>query len=232
MYKIAALIPAKKFSKRLANKNFKVLNRYSLVERKIKQLKESKLITDIYVGSNELVNIPQLCNKYKINFVERSELACNEEISPANHMIKDFVSKIKECDIVMWVHLTNPFIYSVDYDKAIKVFIKNYKKKYDSLMSVDSIKNHMWNNKNKPVNYDPYLPKHTLANDLEPVFFQNGAIFIQKYKDILKNNYFFGKNPFLYPIDTTYRSIDINNNEDFQIAKQTVKYYDKKFKFF
>ena len=35
----------------------------------------------------------------------------------------------------------------------------------------------MWSSDFLPVNYDPWSTKHTLAKDLEPVYFQTGGIF-------------------------------------------------------
>ena len=67
------------------------------------------------------------------------------------------------------------------------------------------------------MNYNPKAKRHILAKQLPKLYKQDGAIFIQRKKDFLKNSYFFGDNPFLFILEET-ESKDINTEIDLKIA--------------
>lgn len=66
-----------------------------------------------------------------------------------------------------------------------------------------------------PINYDPWAKHHTLARDLPPVLFQDGAIFIQPRGQMLANRYFFGRHPLLFTVpDAEVGDIDTRRDYD------------------
>jgi len=219
--KISALIPAKIKSERIPNKNLKKIGKLTLIENKIIQLLSSKKINKIFVGTNSK-KIKNIVSKYDVEIVHREDKFCgtndkNDNFT-ANNMIYNFCSKI-ESDIVVWAHCTNPLVDGIIYDKALSLFIKNEKKKkYDSLASVDKIQNHLLNKNFKPINFNPYGQRHPLALELDSYFTLNGAIFIQRHKNMIKNRYFFGKKPYLFEIPFN-KSVDINTPEDLELCK-------------
>lgn len=211
---ITAIIVARKGSKRILSKSLLKLNNETLIERKIQQLKNSKLINRIVVGSDsdEMLSVAQ---KAGAEIVKRPDFYCDESVATANDMIKNMCDLIST-DIVVWAHCTNPLLSSQTYDNAISVFIKNYPK-YDSLLSVTELKEHLWED-NKPLNYNPYAAKHTPARDLPPLYMQDGGIFIQPYCQMKKNSYFFGQRPYLFKIPSE-EFLDINEMKDYLLAK-------------
>lgn len=208
---VTAIIVARKGSVRVKNKALQTINGESLIERKIKQLKLCKNIDRVIVGT-DCDEIGLLCEGYGAEVVYRNDYYCDESKATANEMIGNMMSLI-ETDIVVWAHCTNPLISSDTYDKAIELFNEN--KDFDSLLSVIEFKEHLWSDEKKPMNYNPYGEKHTLARDLPTYYFQDGGIFIQKYLDMKKNSYFFGKKPQLFVIDNT-EFCDINTYEDLE----------------
>ena len=74
---IVAIIPAKDGSKRLKNKNIKILNNKPMIYWTIKYAKESKLLDKIYVSTNSK-KISNLVKKYKIPVIKRSLNLCGE----------------------------------------------------------------------------------------------------------------------------------------------------------
>ena len=74
-FKVIALIPAKKNSKGLKNKNLKKLNNISLVELSIIESKKSKLIDKIYLSSDsdKILNIGK---NLKIDTIKRNKSLC------------------------------------------------------------------------------------------------------------------------------------------------------------
>jgi len=131
-------------------------------------------------------------------------------------MISNMMSLIKT-DVVVWAHCTNPLISPSTYDLAVETFI-NHQSEYDSLLSVVEFKEHLWNDLGKPLNYNPYSPKHTPARDLPPYYMQDGGIFIQLYAQMASNKYFFGKKPYLFKISRD-EFLDINEYRDYLLAK-------------
>jgi CMP-N-acetylneuraminic acid synthetase len=213
--KIAALVPVRSGSKRIPNKNLALIGSESLLARKIRQLKESEFITDIYVGTDgeQLAAEAENCGA---TVVLRDPRCCDEEQASANMMIADFVKRVS-CDIVVWVHATNPFVEGPTYDSAIKTFVQEEAKNFDSLMSVLALQEHLWTPNFHPLNYNPYKERHTLAKELPAYYKQTGAFFIQRHQAMKNNSYFFGKHPYLFKT-TELEAVDINTPYDLKLA--------------
>jgi CMP-N,N'-diacetyllegionaminic acid synthase len=213
---VIALIPARGGSVRVKNKNLAILGELSLIARKVVQLKKAG-IDKVYVGSDSL-EILEEAERFGAIPIMRDPVACDESLSNANAMIADFANRV-DGDIAIWAHCTNPFLYSKHYADALEMFKQKViaTKIYDSLISVTKIQSHMWNAEQRPENYNPWAESHTLARDLQPVYFQDGGIFIQNLSDFKMNSYFFGKNPYLYEVDYI-SSFDINFPEELEMA--------------
>ena len=196
--KIIAVIVSRKDSKRINNKAFQKINNVNLIERKIIQLKKVKLLNEINVGSND-TRILNICKKHNVKFVKRPNKFCNEKLCTPNEMIKNMLGYL-DGDIVLWAHLTNPFISEDHYNNALSIFLKT-KKNYDSLFSVIDFKVHYWGHNKKPLNHNPFARKHIVAKNLKPVYSQNGGIFIRYKKEMQKDGRFIGNNPKMYVMD-------------------------------
>jgi CMP-N-acetylneuraminic acid synthetase len=213
--RVASITVCRKDSVRIKDKWASLIGDKTLIGYKIDTLKQCNNIHDVVVGSN-VSKIKEICDLENVEHFWRGEYFCDESKCTANEMIYDMCSKV-DADIIVWAHCTNPLISQSTYDKALEMFLKNRELGYDSLLSVDVVKEHLWTTDKKPMNYNPYGKKHVLAKDLTPLYKQNGAIFIQSKKDFLDNKYFFGKNPFLF-ITPELESIDINEVYDLHLA--------------
>lgn len=212
--KVAAIIPAKGTSIRVENKNLQKINGVTLVERKIKQLIDSQLIDEVYVGSDS-AEILDISTKMGAKSILRDSYFCDESRASANEMIGDLVKKVNS-DVILWAHCTNPFVNGKIYDAALTVFHKN-SPSFDSLVGVTRIQNHFWY-QGSPLNFDPKSKRHPLSSTLEPLFYQNGAIFIQAKSSFESNSYFYGQTPFLFEI-SELSSIDLNTKKDLDLAR-------------
>lgn len=221
---VLAIIVARRDSQRIKNKALALLGNETLLERKISQLKKSKYIDRIIVGSNcsEILNIASF-NGAEV--VIREDYYCDESRCTANEMIgnmMEIISDVESSDIILWSHCTNPMITENTYDLAIEDFENGLKNGNDSLLSVLECREHMWNSNYLPANYDPYSEKHTLASELAPYYIQDGGVFVQSYFNMRKNKYFFGNKPKLFQIPIE-EYCDINTNLDLEIANLKVK---------
>lgn len=213
--KIAALVPVRKGSTRIPNKNLCMIGNETMLGRKLRQLKKAASIAHIYVGTDG-DELAEEADKYGVEVIYRDPLCCDESQASANMMIADFVKRV-DCDIAVWVHVTNPFVESATYDSAVECFLRSELKGYDSLMSVQGIQEHLWTPNGFPLNYNPYKERHTLAKELPVYYKQTGAFFIQHLMAMKNNSYFFGKRPYLYKT-TELESIDINTPYDLMLA--------------
>lgn len=219
--KIIAVIVTRKGSKRIKNKNTRLFyKKDSLLSLKIKQLKKINEIDDIIVGSDD--NNAQLVAKiHKVKFFKRKKIFCDEKSKTPNDMIKNMLSFFST-DVVLWAHCTNPFITEKYYKEAIKKFIIQFKKgQSDSLVSVNKLHGHFYFN-SKPLNHNPRSNTHTVALKLKPIFMQDGGIFIREHKKMKKDGKFCGSSPVYFELNNL-TGLDINNNDDFTLAKILAK---------
>lgn len=215
---ISAIIVARKGSVRIPNKSMLKLNGQTLIERKINQLKKSKYIDRIIFGSDSQEMLTN-ANNAGAQVVKRPDYYCDQKLATANEMIKNMMQLIST-DVVVWAHCTNPLINEVMYDKAIEAYYNN---DCDSVLSVVKLQQHLWDtDKKTPLNYNPYGLKHICAKDLPSYYMQDGGIFIQSYKHMKQNSYFFGKNPYLFQLQNQYY-LDINTDRDYLLAKAIIQ---------
>jgi len=214
---VSGVIVARKGSKRILSKSMQKIGEKTLIQIKIDQLLRSGNIHRVIFGSDsdEMLDHAKKCGA---EVVRRPDFFCDESQASANDMIGNMCDLI-ETDIVVWAHCTNPFISNSTYDSAVKLFLENEKNKvYDSLLSVVKIQEHLWGEDKCPLNYNPYAGRHVPARELPPYYMQDGGIFIQNHKDMRKNRYFFGKNPYLFEIPKE-EFCDINDERDLICAR-------------
>ena len=119
--KIVAVIPARANSKRIPNKNIRLLNNRPLIYYAINNAKESKYITDIIVttDSSEIETIAQqmhvMCHK-------RNIALCRDETT-LDAVVYDAVKDL-ECDFVITMQPTSPTLQVETLDMAIEYCIK------------------------------------------------------------------------------------------------------------
>jgi len=216
MNEITAVIVGRAGSKRIPSKVTKSFSNTTLIELKIEQLQACDMVDRVVVGSDGEY-ILDLAEKAGAETVVRPDYFCDETKASANEMIGNMCSLI-ETDIVVWAHCTNPLLTTSEYSKAIKIFLEKEKEGYDSLLSVDEVREHMWGEDKTPMNYNPYGERHPLAKELPAMYKQNGGIFIQRHKDMKNNSYFFGDKPYLH-VTPPELSIDVNVMSDFLVAQ-------------
>ncbi len=228
MNKINIVIPVKKTSDRVKNKNFRVFHKKkSLFQLLIQKLQKSKYVKNIFISSNK-TSIEKEVNSIGCKFIYREDKYCNNVI-PWSEMIYHTVNSlpIDMEDDLAWCHTTTPLFDR--YDDAFKTYFKNLKSKNDGLVVVSSFNEFIVNENKKPINYS-WGPWHQYSQNLEKLYTITGTMFASKKLNFLKNRYVISKNPLFYEI-SRYESLDIDDNYDFELAKlliknKTLKKYD------
>lgn len=137
----------RKGSQRIKNKNIKKFAniKKGLTFIKISQLLKVKEIDKIIVSTDDkkVIDIALSFDSKKIHIDKRpKELATSS--TSTDELIK-YVPKIIKKGIVIWTHVTSPFIDEKIYSKMIKTYLDN--KNNDSLMSVTKIQKFLWDKK-------------------------------------------------------------------------------------
>ena len=215
--KIVAIIPIRKNSQRVKNKNFKKFYKNkSLLEIKINQLKKIREIDQIVISSDSK-KAEKIAKKFKVSFHKRKKFFASSKCSGSD-FFHNLATSING-EYLMYCPCTSPIIKVSTYKKFIKKFY-NSKNKFDSLNSVSSLNTFMWKG-NKSLNYNSLkapnsqnLPK----NYYELTF---GLNIISRDKMIKLRN-IVGNKPKFMILDKA-ESTDIDDELDFFLAQALYK---------
>ena len=214
---IYGLIPLRKGSTRIKNKNFIKIQKKPLFMHATQQALNSRFISKVFISTDS--------DKVKIDnkklFVIKRSRASSTKYASMEMVIEEFLKKYS-CDYLVLIQATNVFIKSEYLDKAISKLVKNTEK-YDSLLSCVSSKYFIWKKKNNyivPKNYD--YKKRPRSQDVElNEYIENGAFYIFKSKNFLKSkNRLYGKvTYFEMPKETIF---EVDEREDLRIIKKLI----------
>ncbi|OGP64759.1 MAG: hypothetical protein A3K22_01505 [Deltaproteobacteria bacterium RBG_16_42_7] len=225
--KILAFIPARGGSKRIPNKNIKLLNGKPLIVYTIEAAKGSNHINRIVV-STDSEEIATIAKQYgaEVPFLRPKEISQSDstEMQFFEHALNWFEKHEQyEPDLIVLLYPTSPFRKPASIDRAIEEMLKH--PEVDSLRSLRLCSEHpykMWVIENgylKPFVKGENPNIHTLSYHLLPtVYVQNASIYITKLSTIKNKKSPTGDVVIPFIMDET-ESIDINTSLDFQFAE-------------
>lgn len=218
MNEVIAFLPMRKGSQRVKNKNIKNFAdiKGGLTFIKISQLLKVKKIDKIIVSTNdqEVKNIAGSFNSDKILIDDRPEHLASSETS-TDDLIK-YVPNIIKTGIILWTHVTSPFVNEDLYNDMIEKYFQNLEH-FDSLMSVTKIQKFLWDTE-KPINYYKSKEKWPRTQTIEPVYEVNSGSFIADISVYKNLDDRIGEKPFLYELSIK-EAFDIDWEDDFEIAE-------------
>ncbi|WP_338377966.1 acylneuraminate cytidylyltransferase family protein [uncultured Flavobacterium sp.] len=216
MSKTIAIIPARGGSKRLPKKNIKLLGEIPLIAHSILYAQKHDFINHVYVSTDN-IEIKEIALEYGAKVIDRPEILSGDLV-PTVSALKHVLETIDEdVENVVLLQATNPLRPIELLENAFQIF---QEKKYESLFTVSQ--NHhklgkINNNKFQPFNYEI----GQRSQDLEPLYYENGLLYITKAKLIL-NDVIISKNAYPYQINHIFATIDIDTQEDFEYAEYLV----------
>jgi len=224
--KILCVIPARKNSKGLKNKNIRKINNKPLIYFPINSAKKSKYI-DRIVFSSDSLQYNKLAKKFgtKFDFLRPKKLANNKTLTfdVLKHSIEFLKRKGHIYDIILCLEPTSPFTTSNDIDMALETFIK---KKAQSLVSVFEANKYSDDFQfKKRFNFLNAIKKtnnHKRRQEIKNNFILDGSIYISKINNYLKNKSFISNKTLGYEMPK-WKSFEIDDNLDFLIAKYLYK---------
>ena len=222
--KIVAMIPARLGSTRVKNKNLRLINNKPLIEYIIDSAKKSKYLKEIYINSEAIV-FKELAKKNKINYYKRDKFFSTDNATNDDFAL-DFINNV-ECDLLIQLLATSPFLTTSEIDGFIKKMIEG---NYDTMISVADVKIESVY-KSEPINFDQ--KKQTPPSQLlEPI--KAYACGIMGWKtDNFRNNidkyeaaYHGGDGKIGFYELKGFSTVDIDIEEDFILAEAIVKSQD------
>ena len=213
------IIPARGGSKRIKNKNIKLIAGKPLLAWTIEAAKKAKVIDDIYVTS-ENKKILKISKKLNIKTINRPGALSNDKIHVDAAVLHCYINIKKRYDYIVLLQPTSPLRSHKHILEAIKLIKRT---KADSLVSVVKKKILLWRKKNKfiePISYEIF--KRPRSQDMR-LFSENGAIYITKSKIFLQNKNRLGGKIIAYEMEDKY-SIDIDNSRDFKNTEKILKH--------
>lgn len=227
-YKIA-LIPARGGSKRLPDKNIKLLNGKPLIAWTIIAAKESGLFDEIIV-STDSENIASLAKSFgaSVPFIRPQNIS-NDTATTAEvvrHAV-DFIQQAekKSIDTICLLQPTSPLRTATHIKEAFDLYKE---KKAKSVISVCKVEHslQLCNQLSNTLSMKDFIKLENNTRSQEhPVYYRlNGAIYIfdkMHFDDISK---IYDNNSYAYIMNRT-SSVDIDEKEDFIFAESLLRLY-------
>ena len=214
--KAIAIIPARGNSKRLPGKNLLLLNRLPLIAHSIIYAKANSAIIDEVYVSTDCPKIKEVALMYGAKVIDRPT-EISGDLEPTVSALKHVLENIDTVDSVVLLQPTNPLRPEKLLQKAFEVYSS---KPVDSLFSVTRNRQKFGkiiDNRYIPFNYK--LGQR--SQDLEPLYFENGLLYISKANLILKD-VILGELAIPFIVDHPFAKVDIDTQEDFDFAEYVI----------
>ena len=209
-----AIIPARGGSKRLPQKNIKLLDGFPLLSFSILFAQaNSEIIDEIYISTDD-EDIKNIALKYGAKVIDRPK-DLSGDLEPTVSALKHVLQSIdSEVDNVVLLQATNPIRPKNLLKEAFEIY---QKENSNSLFTVS--RNHKKFGKITDQKFIPYNYKiGQRSQDIEPLYFENGLLYITK-ASLIHEDIIISEDAFPFEIDHIFASVDIDTQEDFDYAK-------------
>lgn len=212
---ITAIVPIKRESQRVPNKNFKTINDKPLFYWIISTLNRSNFIDEIIINCDHPFVERTLFEYFDfLKFVFRPENLTGNEIS----MNKIISSTLEHCknESILQTHVTNPLLSIETIDSALEKHIENR----TDYFSVTKLQERLYDKNGTAINHD--INELIQTQDLEPIYLENSGFYIFSKNSFRISNNRISSNSVFY--ETKFpENIDIDNQNDFEIAEKALK---------
>lgn len=211
MSKTIVIIPARAGSKRLPNKNTLLLQGIPLVAHSILYAKQFSFIDDVFVTTNDS-KVKEIALQYNAKVIDRPEELSGDN-EPTVSALKHALEFINDVEHVVLLQPTNPLRPSNLLFDAFEIY---QKQGLESLFTVSR----SWEKFGKIVD-NQFLPfnytKGQRSQDLEPLYYENGLLYIAK-ASLIKKYVLISDNAYPLEINHIYAKVDIDTQDDFDYA--------------
>lgn len=212
MDSITAIIPVKKNSTRLPNKNILPFGESNLLVHKIRQLKAVEAVNKIVVSTDSEEMI-RMAKDEGVEAYLRPEKYANESLPIADFLV--YLSQVIEGDHFMWSCVTSPLVDAQLYSKAIRLYLKKLDEGYDSLVTVSSFQHYLMD-ENGPFNFSRGW-EHPNSQKLAKLYLFTNGIQLTPHDKYSEWGDRIGEKPYLMEVSKT-EAIDIDDLYDYEFA--------------
>jgi CMP-N,N'-diacetyllegionaminic acid synthase len=235
MEKILAFIPARKNSKRLPNKNIKILNGKPMIAWTIEAALKSKFDMTVHV-STDSKKIAAISEAYgaQVPFLRSPNLARDEsdQFEALLECIHSYKEVGVEFEYIINLQPTSPLRTADDIDQSINLFKKYTKFGCKSVISISQNSYPSeWIfqlNDKSLMNEFVQLRKSSFqkrSQDFNQSFYLNGSIYLARVADVLLHKSFYIPEGDTIPVMIPKsRSVDIDDEVDFLLAEFWMKH--------
>ena len=205
-----ALIPAKEFSSRCENKNWKpFFNGQNLVEYLLSNLPEGIFDNIIVSTDKKNAEFPRGI------LVHRRGKGLSTAESPVNDLIQVIIDQysLADEDYVWLLNPTSPLRDKMDFLQIHELLEKT---PHESLVSVSEIKPFIWND-GRPL-FDTSYPRKNTQDLTTRYGVENGQFFVFKVSLFCATRSWYSDKTYLYHQDKVSSLVDIDTEQDFAIA--------------
>ena len=215
--KTIAIIPARGGSKRLSQKNIKLLGGIPLLAHSILYAKANNQIIDEVYVSTDNAEIKEVALQFGAKVIDRPA-HLSGDFEPTVSALKNVLEQIEdEVENIVLLQATNPLRPEKLLKEAFEIFDKE---KVDSLFTVTQ--NHQKFGKIEKDKFFPFNYKvGQRSQDLAPLFFENGLLYITKAKLVLEDK-IISENAYPLVVEHIFGKIDIDTIEDFDYAEYVI----------
>jgi CMP-N,N'-diacetyllegionaminic acid synthase len=227
--KILAIILARSGSKRLKNKNIRLLNSKPLIYWTIKAAKQSNLIDDVVV-STDGKKIASICKNLGVStpFLRPKKIADDKSssIEAIIHCLNFLEKKGDVYNYCILLEPTSPLRDASDIDSGIKELINN--PSAEALVSLAKVgtshPNYMYRiKKNKKIlNFYTKSKKIIRNQDVENLYYLEGSLYISKIITLKTKKTFYHEKT-MAKIFPKWKSIEVDDITDIKIAELLLK---------
>lgn len=213
MKKITAVVPIRKGSQRVVDKNLRPFAGSNLLAIKIENLKRVRGIDEIIVNTDSEHAI-EIAQEMGVSFHRREDYYASSKCTGSEFF--EHLGQVTDTDIFAYCPVTSPFIKIETMEAAISMFKEE--NEFDCLSTVSVIKEFMWLD-GKAINYNPLnAPNSQNLPDIEALNF--GFTLINK-SDLIRYRNIIGKTP-QFIRTTDIEAIDIDTPLDFLLQNRFI----------
>lgn len=229
MKKVVAMIPARMGSKRIKKKNIRLLNGVPLISYVIRAAKDSGVFDEIYINSESQI-LARIADTEGVKFYHRPSYLSSDEATNDDFAL-DFMQNV-QCETLIQILPTSPFITK---EEIISFVETAYRQELDTAISVCDQKIECIF-ENKPINF-VQKDKTPPSQLLEPVKSYACSLMGWKTENFIQNMnkynsaYHGGDGNIGFFTLKGFSTIDIDNEEDFQLAEMVAKTLTNKVSF-
>ncbi len=223
MHKTIAIIPARGGSKRLPSKNIINLGGKPLIAHSIEfALLNNNIIDEVYVSTDDEA-IKEIALECGAQVIDRPA-SLSGDFEPTSTTLSHALTVIQDpVDTVVLLQATNPLRPKNLLKEAFDKYKMSRKQSLFTVSRDHKKLGKIINDTFEPYNYEI----GQRSQDLEPLFYENGLMYITK-ASLIREGTIFNNESLPFVVNHKFATVDIDTKEDLDYASYILKYFNEK----